>query len=330
MPVQPSTRQLTDDQLRDLLRLTKGSDSVELKLTVPASGQRSAIRSLGVDPLDAQIRQVYFFDTPDLVLYGAGLNLRARRIQGKGEDSVVKIRPVEPEQLDAEWRLSPSMKVELDAMPGGYVCSASLKGKPKTGDTWKVAIGEEPIRRLFSKEQRAFFEAHAPGGLTMSDLSVLGPIFVLKVNFTPEGFNRQVTGEMWLYPDGRRLLELSTKCPPTEALQAATEFRLFLGDHGVDLSGTQETKTRSALQFFAKELRPAGKEVAADGVTDASDNGAPAPPQDVPDAVPMPEAVMGSEAEVVREPGAGPENGDEPMAAVKPASAEPSADADPD
>lgn len=282
MPIQSVNRLLTDEQLRDVLRLTKGSDSVELKLTVPASGQRSALRALGVDALDAQIRQVFFFDTPDLALYESGLNLRARRIQGKGEDSVVKIRPVEPDQLEAEWRLSPSMKVEVDAMPGGYVCSASLKGKPATGDTRKVGLGEERIRRLFSKEQRAFFKAHAPDGLTMDHLSVLGPIFVLKVNFTPDGFNRQVTGEMWLYPDGRRLVELSTKCAPAEMLQAATETRLFFDEKGIDLSGTQETKTKSALQFFAKEVRAAQKAnpataAAAESTNDvtpaAADNG---------------------------------------------------------
>jgi hypothetical protein len=278
MPVQAGVRSLTDEQLRDILRLSKGSDSVELKLTVPASGQRSAIQSLGIDPLDAQIRQVYFFDTPDLALYESGLNLRARRIQGKGEDSVVKIRPVEPDQLEAEWRLSPSMKVEVDAMPGGYVCSASLKGKPATGDTRKVGLGEALVRKLFSKDQRTFFKAHAPDGITMDNLSVLGPIFVLKGNFTPDGFNRQLTAEMWLYPDGRRLLELSTKCAPGEMLQAATEARLFFGEHGIDLSGAQETKTKSALQFFAKELKAAAK--AADKVadqpadsTDASTNG---------------------------------------------------------
>jgi hypothetical protein len=328
MPAQPTTRRLTDDQLRDVLRLTKGSDSVELKLTVPASGQRSAIRSLGVDPLDAQIRQVFFFDTTDLALYEAGLNLRARRIQGKGEDSVVKIRPVEPDQLAAEWRDAPSMKVELDAMPGGYVCSASLRGRPATGDTRKVALGEEPIRRLFSKEQRTFFKAHAPAGLTMSDLSVLGPIFVLKVNFRPVGFNRQVTGEMWLYPDGRRLLELSTKCPPNETLQAATEFRLFLEDRGVDVTGAQETKTRSALQFFAKELQSSAKAPAA-GVADVSDNGATPQTEAGSAAVAVPRTDAGSEAESA-EPSAGPENGSEPVAALKPTSAELTADANPD
>lgn len=307
MPAQAPVPRLTDEQLRDVLRLTKGSDSVELKLTVPASGQRSAIRSLGVDPLDAQIRQVYFFDTPDLTLYESGLNLRARRIQGKGEDSVVKLRPVEPDQLEAEWRLSPSMKVEVDAMPGGYVCSASLKGKPKTGDTRKVALGEESISRLFSKEQRAFFRAHAPGGIDMGNLAVLGPIFVLKVNFTPEGFSRQVTGEMWLYPDGRRLMELSTKCLPAEALVVATESRLFFADHGIDLSGTQETKTKSALQFFAKELRP-GNAATTGGIATETENGdSPsdgaepegAPPASAMDGGADPAAAMAAAADAV-------------------------------
>jgi hypothetical protein len=180
----PPTR-LSDDQLRDLLRLAKASDSVELKLTVPASGQRSALRALGVDPLDAQIRQVFFFDTPDLTLYQAGLNLRARRMQGKGEDSVVKLRPVDPDQLDAEWRVSPNMKVEVDAMPGGYICSASVKGKPGDGDTRSVALGGLPVRKLFSKEQRTFYAMHAPEGLEMDELVVLGPIFVLRRRSRP-------------------------------------------------------------------------------------------------------------------------------------------------
>jgi hypothetical protein len=254
MPVAPKTSRLTDDQLKDLLRLAKGADSIELKLTVPASGQRSALTALGIDPLDAQIRQIYFYDTPDLALYNSGLNLRARRVQGKGEDSVVKIRPVDPEHIDAELRVSPNMKVEVDAMPGGYVCSASLKGKPSTGDTRNVHFGQEPIRRLFSKEQREFFESHAPEGVSWDDLVVLGPIFALKVVATPKGFDRKITAEMWFYPDGKRLLELSLKCPPGETMQAATEARLFFGDLGIDLLSAQETKTRSTLQFFAKEI----------------------------------------------------------------------------
>ena len=120
---------LSDEQLGEVLALVKGADSVELKLTVPDSGQRSTAAALEMDPLDAQIRQVFFFDTPDLALNTAGVVVRARRIQGKGDDSVVKLRPVVPDALPEELRKSPNLVVEVDAMPGGFVCSASLKGK---------------------------------------------------------------------------------------------------------------------------------------------------------------------------------------------------------
>ena len=67
-----STRRLTDAQLEEMLALTSHADSVELKLTVPDSERRSTVASLGMDPPDAQIRQVFFFDTPDLALNKAG------------------------------------------------------------------------------------------------------------------------------------------------------------------------------------------------------------------------------------------------------------------
>ena len=38
--------------------------------------------ALGLDPIAAQIRQVYFFETPDLALDRAGVVVRARRSAG--------------------------------------------------------------------------------------------------------------------------------------------------------------------------------------------------------------------------------------------------------
>src|ERR671910_3755433 len=118
---------LSDKDLAELIALTKGADSVELKLTVPVSERSQGAAALGVDPLDAQIRQVYFFDTPDLTLNKAGVVVRARRVQRKGDDSVVKLRPVVPSELPAKLRRSPSFGVEVDAMPGGFVCSGTMK-----------------------------------------------------------------------------------------------------------------------------------------------------------------------------------------------------------
>jgi hypothetical protein len=249
-----STRpsQLSDEELEDVLRLAQGADSVELKLTVPELHHRSTVAALGIDPLDAHIRQVFFFDTPDLALDASGLVVRARRVQGRAGDTVVKLRPVAPDDLPKKLRESPNMVVEVDAMPGGYVCSASLRRRLGKVDPKDAVAGSLPLGKLFSKPQRAFFAKHAPVGLELDRLSVLGPIFVLKLNFVPEGFDRKLVAEMWLYPNGSRILELSTKCPPNQMFQVAAESRAFLTSRGVDLSGKQQTKTRTALRFFAE------------------------------------------------------------------------------
>ena len=253
-PRKRTAPQISDQDLEQLLALSAGADSVELKLTLPEVEHRSAVAALGLDPLDAQIRLVCFFDTPDLTLNKAGVIVRARRVQGREDDSVVKLRPVVPDQHPKELRRSPGMVVELDAMPGGYVCSATLKARMGQGDVKKRVRGKRATRKLFSKPQRAFYAEHAPEGLEMDDLTLLGPIFVLKLNTTPRAFKRKLTTEMWLYPDGSRILELSTKCAPSEMFQVAFEARAFLTGLGIDLSGRQHTKTKTALEQFSRNL----------------------------------------------------------------------------
>ena len=245
---------LSDAELAEVLGLIRDADSVELKLSVPEAGQRSSVTALGMDPLAAQIRQVYFFDTPDLALDAAGLVVRARRVQGKGDDSVVKLRPVVPGDLPRAVRRSPAFGVEVDAMPGAFVCSGSMKHVIGATGVKEAVAGELPVRKLFSKEQRAFYESYAPDGIGLDDLAVLGPIFVLKLKFAPKAFGRKLVAEFWLYPDDSRLLELSTKCPPRDAFTAAAESRAYLAGRGVDLMGEQETKTRRALEFFSSRL----------------------------------------------------------------------------
>jgi hypothetical protein len=248
------TKPLLDDELEQMFSLIKDADSVELKLTVPESDHRSTVTHLGMDPLEAELRQVFFFDTPALALNEQGVVVRARRIQGKEGDSVVKLRPVVPSELPADLRSSPNLGVEVDAMPGGYVCSASLKAARGNDEVRAVARGERPLRKLFSKEQRKFFSEHAPEGLELDELTLLGPILVLKLKFRPADYDRKLVAELWSYPDNSRILELSTKCAPHEAFQVSLESKAFLRDRGVELSGEQQTKTKTALEYFSKSL----------------------------------------------------------------------------
>jgi len=253
----PSVSALSAEQLEQLLRLIRGADSVELKLSVPDTDRRSAVASLGMDPLEAQIRQVAFFDTPDLTLNNHGVVVRVRRVQRKPGDSVVKLRPLDPSQLPAALRKSPGFSVEVDAMPSGFVCSGSMKSERDDAQVKGVLAGRQPVRRLFSKGQRAFFSAYTPDGLELDSLAMLGPITVLKLKFTPADFGRRLVAELWNYPDGSRTLELSTKCEPAEAFNVAAQTRVFLADRGIDLHAEQQTKTRSALEFFANEISSA-------------------------------------------------------------------------
>jgi hypothetical protein len=41
---------------------------------------------------------------------------------------------------------------------------------------------------------------------------------------------------------------------PGVAFQVAAEVRAYLGSKGVDLAGVQQTKTRTALEYFAGQL----------------------------------------------------------------------------
>lgn len=250
----PTPTALLPDELLRMMALAAQSDSMELKLTLPATAYRPAAKALAIDPLEAQIRQVYFFDTPDLALNEAGVVVRARRIQGRDSDSTVKLRPLVPSEVEPSIRSSPQFVVEVDAMPGGYVCSGSMKHTlPPTAVLASVA-GDQPLRKLYSKEQRAFFAAHAPAGLTIDDLSVLGPILVLKLRLKPKELGRRLVAEVWIYPDGSRVAELSTKASPAEGLQVAVAARAFLESKGIPLAGDQQTKTKTALEFFAAEL----------------------------------------------------------------------------
>lgn len=253
-----SSQTLSNEQIAQITKLLKGVDSVELKLMVPMSAHRATIAGLGLDPVEAQPRQVFFFDTPELALNKAGVVVRARRIQGGRGDTVVKLRPVDPTSLDKEVRRSSSFNVEVDVIPAGFVCSASFKGRCTAQEVLDVVGGTTPLKTIFSKEQRAFYEEHAPAGIDMDSLLTLGPIFLLKAKLWPKALDRRVVVEMWLFPDGTRTLEISTKCEPAITFQVAAELKAYLHDCGIDVGAEQQTKTKAALEFFKADIRSNG------------------------------------------------------------------------
>lgn len=239
------------EQLAGLLRILDGVDAVELKLTVPFADQRRVLLSLGIDALDAGIRQVAFVDTPDLRLFDAGLVIRARRTQRKPGDLTVKLRPMLPADVPDGLRGLPGFKVEIDASPAGFTCSCSLTTEVTDRRVRRLWADDAVVGELLDDHQREVVLDRLPDDVSMANLRVLGPLTLLKTKFAPDGFPRKMTGEMWFLPDGGRIFELSTKATPQAAFQVAAETKVLLAGHGLDLGAPQDTKTRTALVALA-------------------------------------------------------------------------------
>ena len=182
---------LSDEQRVELFALIKGADSVELKLTVPVADRTRGAAELGVDPLDGQIRQVFFFDTPDLTLNKLGLVVRARRVQQKGDDSVVKLRPGRPGRAAEEA----ASLAELRCRGRRHARGVRLLGIDEAharNDGRQGRHGRE-AGRAQALLQGAAVAVCSPRtrGLELDDLAILGPITVLKLKFAPEGIGAQ-------------------------------------------------------------------------------------------------------------------------------------------
>ncbi|WP_051217846.1 hypothetical protein [Nocardioides insulae] len=241
------------EQLAGLLGMLPDIDSVELKVSVPDADHRRVADAMGIDVLTAQIRQVAFFDTADLRLSESGLVIRARRVQGKDGDVTVKLRPMLPAEVPVRLRGLEGFKVEVDASPAGFTCSCSLT-EDKSDHKVKALMGDAAgLTRLLSEQQRDVLEERLPAGVGVEDLRVLGPLTLLKASFAPQELSRKMVAELWFLPDGRRILELSTKAAPSAAFQAAAESKVFLAARGIDLGAPQETKTRAALAALAEQ-----------------------------------------------------------------------------
>jgi hypothetical protein len=257
MTLPEEQRSIQSNSSQQHARAISGMDAVEIKVTIRPDQELRAERALAVDEDTAEVRIIYFYDTPELELCNAGVALRARLVKGDSDDSTVKFRPVDTGQVSEQWRRVEGFKLEADCVGDRIVCSASLTNSQQRGEIEDVAKGRRAIEKLFSKEQERFLCEFCNCIIDFGALRVLGPIRVLRWKLKQKGFPYEWTVEEWRLPDGDDLVEVSIKTPPEDAVKARKAFDEHLRNLGLDPQGAQETKTRTALNYFAKAWREA-------------------------------------------------------------------------
>ena len=232
-------------------RATAGTEAIEVKVTVVDSDETMALRKFGLTRKNGEQRRIFFYDTRQLNLFKQGICLRARAMKGDECDSTVKIRPVVPERLAGKWRKRDGFKVEADAIGTKVIRSASFTVTQKPKEIGQVARGGRPIAKLFSGEQEEFLKDMAPVAIDFTKLVALGPVAVLRWKFRNEGIPYELCAEEWRLPDGRDVIEISIKAKQAQAAAAQAALEGFLAELGIDPEHRQQTKTRTALEYFA-------------------------------------------------------------------------------
>ena len=255
-----------------------GADDVELKATIPHKQIHWGLRRYNLTKANDQERHIYFFDTPNLELFHAGIVLRARRIIGGDHDSTVKLRPVDPSKVPPKWKKYAGFKIEADAGENGVVKSASLTMPVAKGVIKRVAEGKLGVAALLMDEQKQFLREMAKLELDLARLLIMGPMQAQRWKFSDPALPWPITAELWRRDDGELIFEASIKAPVEQAAVAAGGFLAHLAEIGAERDHAQEAKTRWALEHYAGKSRgqgtkPAGgttAKVAAKGLAKAA------------------------------------------------------------
>jgi hypothetical protein len=243
------------DDTRGRLEIDPAVRKVELKITVRVEDEDDVLARARRADAVPETREVFYFDTPGLELFDAGVVLRARLAHDGPDDSTVKVRPVDPKELSPEWLTHPRLELEVDVDGAEYVYSAKLSSDQDRGGVDAVSSGDREIRTLFTAEQMRLLDEEAALPVGWDELGVLGPVGVRKWELEEEGFPYGIDVEEWVLPDRSNLVELSITVDPAEGVEANSRFVELLREQGLDTEGDQKTKTRTALEYFSTRAR---------------------------------------------------------------------------
>lgn len=225
---------------------------VELKVLL-TDGSHRVVRDAARRPLPG--RSVHYFDTPRLDLARRGVVVRLRSVGERRGDATVKIRRGAPVRLPKPIRRHRALAVEIDTLPDARHWSAALRRDLQPDVVADVLTGRRTLDDVLNGSQQMLYGAQPRGGPDLSRLRSIGPVHVRRLKLATLECGSRVVAETCRYADGSRLVEVSAKCAAAVADRAAAEFTALLRSLHVDTAPEQRTKTRVALDVFARTRR---------------------------------------------------------------------------
>ena len=100
-----------------------------------------------------------------------------------------------------------------------------MKGALEDADVGTRSRGSGHAQAVLKAAARALRRPRAGGARARRPLDPRPDLRPQAEARRPRDYARKLVAELWLYPETRRILELSTKCAPAEAFQVAAETR---------------------------------------------------------------------------------------------------------
>jgi len=219
---------------------------VELKMLLdPGQDLYELAGRVGLDPARAESVRVRYFDDRDHSLSHQGVTIRVRE-SGRRAELGLKLRSARPVELPPALRRLPGLMSELDALPDRSHWSLAIKS---TVVRTRRSAPVDHWLELCSPEQRAFLAAITGRASLARYDATYGPAMATRLVGSTQDLGRLML-ERWQLPEGRELVELSTKCRPRHARSTATAIRTLVHARAVIPSALQRTKTEECLRTY--------------------------------------------------------------------------------
>ena len=200
----------------------------------PSRASARPIEALGMDPLDAQVRLVYFFDTPDLALDERRRRARAARRSARATTPWSSCARSFPPTCPPSCATSPDFVVEVDAMPGGYVCSASLKGVPARRRCARSQRGERRCASCSPRSSARSTPSTRPRASRSTTSRCSGRSSCSSSRPRRPASRARWSSSCGCTPTARASSSCRPSALPREAFQVAAEARAFLAERGIE------------------------------------------------------------------------------------------------